>query len=176
MTFHARALTLLTLAALTGGCSLFSSFGKLNEADLQFRNEGVRMNIRTVALSLTMYARDHKALYPMKNNWIGELQRSYYLPGKRLPPNPWVLMDENTQANSPGLGLIPPMTDENFDGPPIGTVLGKGTRPDSAIYAVTTYGAILYDVTPNRRACALYGVGQKDDDAIIIDSHFRGRP
>ena len=171
------------LAALVGaltllpGCWLVGQYDDMKQADLHFRNEGVRVNLRTVALALQMYARDHRGLYPAKAGWLAELARSYYLPNNRLPPNPWSIMDEHTQANNVPLGPIPALTgDGPFEPAPAGTVLGKGARPSSPLYATTTYGAVLYDVAPARRMCVVYGVGQQGEDAVLVDSQIRGRP
>lgn len=172
-----RAAALAGAASLLSGCWLFGQYEEMKQADLHFRNEGVRVNLRTVALALQMYARDHRGLYPMKNSWLSELTRSYYLPNSRLPPNPWSIMDEHTQGNVVPLGALPAMTgDGPFDPAPPGTVLGKGARPSSPLYTSATYGALLYDVAPGRRMCVLYGVGQQGEDAVLVDSQVRGRP
>ncbi len=180
MNFRQRlthAVALVGAASMLSGCWLFSQYEDMKQADLHFRNEGVRVNLRTVALALQMYARDHRGQYPLKNSWLGELTRSYYLPNSRLPPNPWSIMDEHTQANTVPLGPLPAMTaDGPFDPSPAGTVLGKGARPSSPLYTTTTYGAILYDVAPARRMCVIYGVGQLGDDAIVVANEMRGRP
>lgn len=168
---------LVGAAALLPGCFLLNQYGQMKEQDLHFRNEGVRVNLRTVSLALQMYARDHRGFYPPRTGWLTELSRGYYLPNSRLPPNPWSIIDEHTQANNVPLGPIPPLsTDAAFEPPPPGTVLGKGARPSSPIYATTTYGAMIYDVAPARRMCVVYGVGQHEDDAIVVDSQVRGRP
>ena len=172
-----RAVVLAGAASMLSGCWLFSQYEEMKQADLHFRNEGVRVNLRTVGLALQMYARDHRGFYPPRASWLSELARGYYLPNNRLPPNPWSIMDEHTQANVVPLGPLPALTtDAPFEPPPPGTVLGKGARPSSPIYATTTYGAVLYDVAPARRMCALYGVGQLAEDAVVVDSLVRGRP
>lgn len=172
-----RLIALVGAASLLSGCWLFGQYEEMKQADLHFRNEGVRVNLRTVALALQMYARDHRGQYPGRAGWLSELKRSYYLPNNRMPPNPWSIMDEHTQDNAVPLGPLPKMqTDAEFDPAPTGLVLGKGARPSSPLYEATTYGAILYDVAPARRMCVVYGVGQQGDDAVLVGSEVRGRP
>lgn len=158
------------------GCWLFGQMGQMKEADIRFRNDGTRVNVRTVGLALAMYARDHHGQYPKAAGWVAALSKGYYLPNNRLPPNPWAVLDENTQTNAPGLGVLPPMTDGPYDPAPGGTKLGKGEKPASALYTPTTYGALLYAASPSGRSCVLYGVGEENDEAIVADSHVRGRP
>ncbi|MEB3328768.1 MAG: hypothetical protein VKQ33_06010 [Candidatus Sericytochromatia bacterium] len=163
-----------TLGASSLGCAWLGAARDLAEQEASFRNDGVRANLRTVALALSMYARDHQGRYPADGLWLRELGRRYYLPSQRLPDNPWTLMGEWGQANAPALGLLPPIDGPDFNPPVPGTVLGKGVRPLGSVYGPTTYGAVLYDATPDRRLCVLYGVGQRGDDAVLVDSQVRG--
>lgn len=167
----ATAACVLTLP----GCWLASTMNQARDSDIHFRNDGVRINLRTVGLALAMYARDHHGTYPPSASWLMALSKGYYLPINRLPPNPWAVLDENTQSNVPGLGTLTPMGDGPYEPAPGGTPLGKGEKPASSLYTPTTYGALLYSASPSGKACVLYGVGQEEDRAIVADSHMRGR-
>ncbi|MEB3220646.1 MAG: hypothetical protein VKS61_01070 [Candidatus Sericytochromatia bacterium] len=170
----ARALAVAVIATAFPGCAWLGVARDLAEQEASFRNDGVRANLRTVGLALLVYARDHQGVFPADDRWMADLSRSYYLPGQRLPDNPFSLMGEWGQANAPALGPLPPLEGEAFMPPAPGTVLGKGSRPTGSAYTTTTYGAILYDAAPDRRRCVLYGVGQQGDDAVLVDSHMRG--
>jgi hypothetical protein len=167
----AAAALLLTLP----GCWLVGQMNQARDADVHFRNDGVRVNLRTVGLALAMYARDNHGTYPPTAGWLMALSKGYYLPLNRLPPNPWAVLDENTQANVPGLGPLAPIGERPYEPAPGGTLLGKGEKPATSIYTPTTYGALLYSASPSGKACVLYGVGQEGDNAIVADSHLRGR-
>jgi len=170
--------TVSVLAGLSlalSGCFLLSQMNQIAEADASFRNEGMRANLRTVSLALSMYARDHRGLYPSETAWLYELSRSYYLPNQRLPPNPWSLMGEHTQMNVVPRGELPGIESAKFVPPFPGMVLGKGQAPDSSVYAPHTYGAMLYAASPDRRLCVLYGVGQQGEQAILVDALVRGQ-
>jgi hypothetical protein len=162
------------LATASVGCAWLGAARDLAEQEASFRNDGVRANLRTVDMALSMYARDHQGVYPPDGHWLRELGRRYYLPSQRLPDNPWTLMGEWVQANAPALGTLPSIEGPDFMPPVPGTVLGKGVRPTGSVYGPTTFGAVLYDATPDRRLCVLYGVGQQGEDAVLVDSHVRG--
>jgi hypothetical protein len=157
------------------GCFLLNQMNQIAEADANFRNEGMRGNLRTVGLALSMYARDHRGLYPSEAGWLYELSRSYYLPNQRLPPNPWSLMGEHTQMNVVARAELPGIEDATFVPPFPGTVLGKGKAPDSSVYDARTYGALLYAVSSDRRLCVVYGVGQQGEQAVLVDALVRGQ-
>lgn len=169
----AWGLTLGVLVSLPG-CFLLNQMNQIAEADANFRNEGLRGNLRTVALALSMYARDHRGLYPPEASWLYELSRNYYLPNQRLPPNPWSLMGEHTQVNVLPRGDLPGIADANFVPPFPGTVLGKGQAPSSSVYEAHTYGALLYAASPDRKLCVVYGIGQQGENAILVDALVRG--
>lgn len=170
----------LTAGVLAGfslalsGCFLLNQMNQIAEADANFRNEGMRGNLRTVALALSMYARDHRGLYPPETSWLYELSRNYYLPNQRLPPNPWSLMGEHTQVNVLPRGDLPGIADATFVPPFPGTVLGKGQAPASSVYEANTYGALLYAASPDRKLCVVYGIGQQGENAVLVDALVRG--
>jgi hypothetical protein len=166
---------LFTLAQPLSGCFLLNQVREIAEADANFRNDGMRVNLRTVALALSMYARDHRGLYPPETTWLYELSRNYYLPNQRLPPNPWSLMGENTQVNILPRGDLPGIDGADFLPPFPGTVLGKGVAPHSGVYKPHTYGALLYAASPDRKLCVVYGIGQQGDNAVLVDVVVRGQ-
>ncbi|MEB3195924.1 MAG: hypothetical protein VKP62_01860 [Candidatus Sericytochromatia bacterium] len=171
---------LARLGALVGcllglnACHLLGQIGQMAEAEANFRNDLMRTNLRTVALALSMYARDHRGLYPADEGWLQELSSSYYLPNQRLPANPWSIMGEHTQANALGRATLPEIGVGEFQLPLPGQALGKGARPASQLYEPTTFGAILYDASPDRRRCVIYAVGQQGEQAVLVDAFLRG--
>lgn len=156
------ALAVLGMTAMAGSNSIGYS-GGLEKA----RNSAVQGNINTVAMGLEQFATDHRDRYPAPGS--SALYEDNYLPGNRLPRNPYGEPPQKAllpippesgwpQAAAIAKGVSPPLD---------GQELGVGHPPDQGGYDYLTYGALIYDLDPTTGAYVLYGVGKKGRKAVL---------
>jgi type II secretory pathway pseudopilin PulG len=174
------AVVLALTVSLQGCASLFASYfagGLLAAiaipsyvgAQDKARDASVRANVNTLRLGLEQWAVDNNGTYPVD---LMAMVRSKgnYMPGRQLPPSPWG-NGRFRQANMLTVADAPVKLNGPNDpaGPsPVGTVLGPGKVPTGATFDATTYGAILYDHEPKEEKYLLYGIGKKQNKAVVV--------
>ena len=133
------------------------------------RNAQVSANANTLRMALEQYAVDHEGTYPPGPDWLGPLvaKKPGYLPGDRLAANPY---GKPRQANALGLADVPVQLPGPGGNAKAGlhTKLGPGKRPGAGPYDALTYGALIYGLDAAKQEYVLYGVGERNGQAVIV--------
>lgn len=123
------------------------------------RNGEIATDVNLVARSLASFAYDHQGLYPEGRALVAGVQP--YLPDLRMPPNPW----SADGAALPVLGLAEVPTNSGLDQkawPSAAALVAGAPLPVIGVHLYQgRRGTLIYDVTPDRRAYVLYGLGER---------------
>lgn len=145
-------------------------------------------NVKDVVQALTRYAAApaHPGVFPAADEWIGTLAQSGLLLGNVLPSSPWVeagrwgLLSHprphrQTNELAPELALVDAARVAKGEKPSaVGTRLGRGHVPQRDTFDLQTYGALVYDAAPGGKLAVLYGIGQRNGEAMITSAHTLG--
>lgn len=123
------------------------------------RNEAIAADVNLVAKGLTSFAFDHQGLYPAPKTVVAGLLP--YLPDRKLPANPWSKPEAPVQV----LGLADVPTASGLDRkawPGAAALVAGAQLPEIGVHLYAGHrGSLIYDVTPDRRAFVLYGLGER---------------
>lgn len=149
------------------------------------RNAVVAASVPLVATGLNAYAGAHGGKHPAREALADALRP--YLAGGRLPADPWSAEDEPLVV----LGLDEVPTASGLSGKPWpgAADLVKGAAlPELGVHLYGgRRGALIYDVTPDRRVYVLYGLGERSSSdspfplktprlvAAITNARFQAR-
>lgn len=138
-------------------------------------NLQVKSNLHVVQMALEMYAVDHQRSYPLPASLLRALRPQYLVDG-HFPRNPFAshsrsLYQRNVILVDRRSGLLPAGRIQTSPG----KTIGKGKFPRNGFFDIHTYGAIAYDLDPQRNIYVLYGIGKKKGQAILVAtvSNFR---
>ncbi|MNS84379.1 hypothetical protein D3C72_1182030 [compost metagenome] len=172
----ARCAVAFGVALLIGGCyqtagmPVGASLPQLQAEDAAFRNAWVVSNMRTLQMALEEHAVDNQGRYPAPGELLTALGRNGYLPGDRLPSNPWAAADGHQANELSTAGLQPALTPAGQPPTAAGTPLGSGHVAAGDVYDGLTYGALVYDFDPKTQIYTLYAIGKQGDHAAVIAS------
>ncbi len=141
------------------------------------RNAQLREHGKTVWEGLLAYTLDQDCCYryPSAREVEAELTGpGNYLPGRRLPPNPWAdpprpirLVHDHLPSVLPTLAELQAGTGRYADWKVVESlVVGPGRMPDAAPPDAYTYGVLVYLVGPTH--AVLFGIGQSGDKARVV--------
>lgn len=108
------------------------------------------------------------AFFPPPENFIAFVRAQPH--GDALLLSPWGGVQQ-TQLLKPTAATGLPTAAERHQGypaPPLGSELGPGSLPAGGFFTPTTYGAILYDRDARSGRYVLYGIGRRQNSAILV--------
>lgn len=123
------------------------------------RNAAIGADVALVVRALGSFAAAHRGLYPEGKALVLEL--SPFLPDRRMPENPWAPQG----VRLPVLALDDVSTDSGLDHKPwpsAANLAAGGQLPAIGVHLYSgPRGALIYDVSPDRRAYVVYGLGER---------------
>lgn len=120
------------------------------------RNAAVEAAVDVVVAGLARYARGHGGKYPAPAGVEADL--APYLPGGRLPLNPW----KKSPMPMEVLGIEAVGADRMFNRialPGAAELAASKPLPAPEAYTYCPHGTLIYDCDPPRRVYVVYGIG-----------------